>query len=141
MNTNKHDPRKSHDRVIADSGWGVKPDDQPANAEDTAEDDRGYRYRPDDPDAVRTILRHMRKGFNRPNRVLVEQGRTTIFDLNGDGYRIEGLTFGDENLVTLLQAVGAAFRPRQFRELPADFDGIREYALTRAWAWGAERTG
>ena len=139
------DAEKPHeqerDRVIADSGWGVKPDDQPANAEETAERDRGYRYAPNEPDTVRKILRHMRKGFNTPNRVLVERGRTTIFDLNGDAYVIEGLSFGDECLVELLMAVGAAFSPRQFRDLPADFDGIREYALTRVWAWGAERTG
>jgi len=135
----KHD--RPRDRVIADSGWGVKPDDQPANAENTAEQDRNNRYDAQDPEAVRKILRHMRKGFNTPNRVLVKPGRTTIYDLNGDAYVVQGLTFGDKNLVELLKAIGAAFSPRQFRELPADFDGIREYALTRAWAWGAERTG
>jgi len=135
----KQDPPR--DRVIADSGWGVKPDDQPANAEETAPQDRRYRYNTADPDAVRKILRHMRKGFNTPNRVLIEHGRTTIFDLNGDAYVVDGLSFGDDNLVELLKAVGAAFRPQQFRELPADFDGIREYRLTRTWAWGAERTG
>ncbi len=142
--SNKHDkddPRHPRDRVIADSGWGVKPDDQPANAGNTADHDRGYTYDPNDDQAVPKILRHMRKGFNAPNRVLVEPGRTTIFDINGDSYVIAGLSFGNEHLVELLKAVGAGFRPNQLRDLPADFDGIREYALTRAWAWGAERTG
>ena len=137
----KKPAKPDRDKVISDSGWGVKPDDQPANAGQTPDDQRQYAYRPDEPEVIRNILRQMRKGFNTPNRVLVEAGRTTIFDLNGDAFVINGLTFGDERLIELLKSVGAAFDPRQLRELKSDFDGIREYGLTRAWAWGAERTG
>ncbi len=129
------------DKVISDTGWGVKPDDQPANAGQTPDDLRHYEYRPDEPDVIRTILRQMRKGFNTPNRVLVEAGRTTIYDLNGDAFVINGLTFGDERLIELLKSLGAGFDPQQLCELKPDFDGVREYGLTRAWAWGAERTG
>ena len=134
-------PGPDRDKVIPDTGWGVKPDDQPANAAQTPDDQRQYPYRPEEPDAVRNILRQMRKGFNAPNRVLVEAGRTTIFDLNGDAFVVNGLTFGDERLIELLKSVGAGFDPQQLRKLKPGFDGVREYVLTRAWAWGAERTG
>ena len=41
------------DRVIADSGWGIKPDDQPANAADAGQHAcRVYPYNPSEPDAV-----------------------------------------------------------------------------------------
>ena len=39
------------------------------------------------------------------------------------------------------QERGMLFERDSVPTLPADFDGIREYALTRVWAWGAERTG
>ena len=129
------------DKVIADSGWGVKPDDQPANAGQTPADQRQYLYQPDENDAIKNILQQMRKGFNTPNRVLVEAGRTTIFDLNGDGFVVSGLSFGDDRLIELLKSLGAGFDPKQLQGLAPDFDGIRDYRITRAWAWGAERTG
>ena len=139
--TNDANKPPDRDKLIADTGWGIKPDDQPANAGQTSDDQRRYHYDPKEPDAVRRILLQMRRGFNTPNRVLVERGRTTIFDLNGDGFVIHGLSFGDEKLIELLRTVGAGFDPRQLRALGPDYDGVREYTLTRAWAWGAERTG
>src|SRR5436190_17974603 len=71
-------PSSDRDRSFADSGWGIKPDDQPANAADArAEDARKiYRYRADEPDVIRRVLRAQRKGFNTANRVRVEGART-----------------------------------------------------------------
>lgn len=130
------------DRVLADTGWGVKPDDQPANTHEVAEDvARSYRYEKGTADAVRTILQLQRRAFNRPSRVVIERGRTTILDLNGDPFVIEGLSYGEPDLVALLRAVGAAFDPAAFSRLSPDHDGVREYAVSRTWAWGAERTG
>jgi hypothetical protein len=140
------DPRR--DRVIADTGWGIKPDDQPANAAEAAgRVPPVYRYDPAEPDVVRRILVAQRRGFNIANRVRVEgraagrPGCTTILDINKDAFLIEGLTFGDENLIELLKALGAAFEPKQLRPLTPDEPTAREFALGRAWAWGAERTG
>src|SRR5439155_13689500 len=67
MSNREHE--SDRDRVIADSGWGIKPDDQPANAaEARAEHARThYAYRPDEPDVIRKILRAQRKGFNTAN--------------------------------------------------------------------------
>ncbi|MBI4580067.1 MAG: hypothetical protein HY718_10220 [Planctomycetes bacterium] len=131
---------RDRDRVIVDTGWGVKPDDQPANAAEARDDVcRVYRYDPSEPDVVRRMLRAQRQGFNTANRVRVESGRTSIFDINGDAFVIEGLTFGDEKLVALLQSLGAAFSPQEFRRLSPDEPVPREFALSRAWAWGAER--
>jgi len=138
-----HDPPQ-RDKVIADTGWGIKPDDQPANAADAsgrAEGVRGCRYDPDEPDAVKAIARRQRQTCNTANRVVVEPGRTTIIDINGDAFVVEGLSFASPHLVELLKALGAAFDPRQLAALGPDFTGRREYALGRAWAWGAERTG
>ncbi len=137
---NEHRP-KNKDKVISDSGWGIKPDDQPANAGATGAEGRQYHYDPQEEDAVRKILRQMRLGFNTPDRILVEPGKTTIYDLNGDGFEVHGLSFSSKHLVELLQNVGAGFDPQQLRGLPKDYDGVREYTATRSWAWGAERTG
>ena len=130
------------DRVIADSGWGIKPDDQPANtAEAGADARRSYRYDPAEPDVIRKILLAQRRGFNTANRARIEPGRTSILDINGDAFVIQGLTYGDPNLVPLLQSLGAAFNPQELRRLGPDEPATREYPLSRAWAWGAERSG
>ena len=128
------------DRVIADSGWGIKPDDQPANAADAGDRAvRCYRYDPSRPDEIRQILLAQRRGYNMANRVRIEGGRTSIIDINGDALVVQGLGYGDANLVTLLERLGAAFDPQALRQLTAADEVIREYKLSRAWAWGSER--
>ena len=83
----KHNP---HDKVIANSGWGVKPDDQPANAQEAASSINHYAYDPTTPNVVRVILRSQRQNYNTACRVVVEPGRTTIFDLNRDKFGSSG---------------------------------------------------
>jgi hypothetical protein len=135
-------PSSDRDRVFADSGWGIKPDDQPANAADARAGHaiRTYPYRADEPDVIRNILRAQRKGFNTANRARIGGGRTVIIDINKDEFVIDGLSFGDVNLVPLLQALGAAFNPQELKSLAPDAPP-REFDLSRVWAWGAERTG
>ena len=136
---------KSHsrDRVIADTGWGIKPDDQPSNVNEAPGDaNRVYHYEPSEPDVIRRILLAQRRSCNTANRVRVEPERVAILDINGDAFFVEGLRVGDPNLIPLLQNLGAAFDPETFRNLPPGGDGAtREYPLSRAWAWGAERAG
>jgi hypothetical protein len=143
MSDDNHDKSPSaRDRVLADTGWGIKPDDQPANAADAGADaSRAYPYDATEPDVVRRILRAQRKGFNTANAVRIERVATIIIDINGDEFVVHGLTFGDENLIDLLERLGAAFSPPELRKLRADTDTPRTFALSRAWAWGAERSG
>src|SRR5262249_3458661 len=130
------------DRKIADSGWGIKPDDQPANsAQANAAGVRVYRYDPSEPQVVRKILQAQRKSFNTANQVRIEPGRTVVLDINKDEFIVEGLSDGDETLIELLKHLGAASSPPALANLTRDEKAIREYALSRAWAWGAERTG
>jgi hypothetical protein len=129
------------DRKIVDSGWGIKPDDQPANANEAGDSAiRVYRYRADEPDAIRRVLQAQRRGFNTANRVRVEADRTIIIDINKDEFTIEGLGFGDANLLPMLAALGAACDPKEVQRLDKT-SRPREFSLSRAWAWGAERTG
>ena len=129
------------DRVIVDSGWGIKPDDQPANTAEAGEGARrSYTYDPAEPDIVRRILLAQRRAFNMANRVRVERDRTLILDINADPFVVENLSFGDENLIAMLDALGAAFNPQEVRQLKPEA-APREFALGRAWAWGAERSG
>ena len=138
----KNDDKHARDRVIADTGWGIKPDDQPANASEAHPNTpRVYRYDASEPDVVRKILRAQRKGFNTANRVLIEPGRTLILDINKDTFTVEGLSYGDPNLIELLQHLGAAFSPPDLSKLTREEKSAREYPLSRAWAWGAERSG
>ena len=67
--------------------------------------------------------------------------RTLILDINKDAFTVEGLSYGDPNLIELLQHLGAAFSPPDLSKLTRDERGSREYPLSRAWAWGAERSG
>ena len=130
------------DKVIADSGWGIKPDDQPANADDAGEHAiNECQYDATDPDAVKTILRHQRQGFNLANRVVIKPGQVTIYDVNNDSFRIHGLSYGDKNLIELLNVLGVTFDPVKLGSLGTDYNETREYPISRVWAWGAERTG
>jgi hypothetical protein len=137
-----HDqPPKNKDKVIADTGWGVKPDDQPANRNEASAPSDQVTYDPKLPDIIRNLLRMQRRSFNTANRVRVEPGKTTIIDINGDGFTINGLSYGNPHTVELLMELGAIVDPLQFKELPPDCPEMREYKLNRAWAWGHERSG
>src|SRR6476659_9221221 len=126
------------DKKIADSNWGIKPDDQPANTREVGDAAlRVYRYDPTEPNVVRNILRAQRRGFNTANGVRIEPGRTIIIDINRDEFVVEGLSYGDENLNELLMNLGAAFNPQDLSKLRRDEKSSREFALGRAWAWGA----
>jgi hypothetical protein len=130
------------DRKIVDSGWGIKPDDQPSNTREAGPDaTRIYRYDPTEPQVVRKVLQTQRRSFNTANRVRIEPGRTVIIDINKDEFIVEGLTYGDANLIELLKNLGAAFSPPEMAKLGRDEKLTREYPLSRVWAWGAERTG
>jgi hypothetical protein len=136
------DPQADKDRVIADSGWGIKPDDQPSNTAEAGEQAlRTWRYDPAEPDVVRKIPLAQRRGFNTANGVRIERGRTIIIDINKDEFVVEGLSYGDENLIPLLDRLGAAFDPVHLRTLTREETATREFPLSRAWAWGAERSG
>src|SRR5438445_10169520 len=102
------------DRKIADTGWGIKPDDQPSNTKEVGQDaTRVYRYDRNEPDVVRKVLLAQRRTFNTANKARIEAGRTIIIDINKDEFVVEGLSFGDENLIELLQRLGAAFNPQE----------------------------
>src|SRR5437867_3561290 len=102
------DPPCNRDRKIVDTGWGIKPDDQPSNTAEAGDAvQRSYRYDPTEPDVIRRILLAQRRGFNTANRVRIESGRTIIFDINKDPFIVEGLSYGDANLITLLERLDA----------------------------------
>ena len=132
--------KSNKDKVIADTGWGIKPDDQPSNHGESAAATDVFVYTENLPDAVAVILRTQRRGFNTAQRVIVEPGMTTIVDINGDHFKIKGLSWGYEHLIEVLTELGAVCDPILLRELPKGFADKREYELHRAWAWGAERT-
>src|SRR5205809_4777029 len=109
------------DRKIADSNWGIKPDDQPANTREVGDQAmRSYRYDPAEPNVIRKILRAQRRGFNTANGVRIEPGRTIIIDINRDEFVVEGLSYGDPNLNELLMHLGAAFNPQELAKLKSD---------------------
>lgn len=139
-------PAHDRDRVIADTGWGIKPDDQPSNTREAGDDaPRVYHYttppQQQRDEVLRQIMRAQRKAYNTANRVIVSAQRTTILDINNDAFVVEGLGYGDDNLIELLQRIGAAFNAQALRQVPPDSPDTREYNLSRVWAWGAERTG
>jgi hypothetical protein len=129
------------DRKLVDTGWGVKPDSQPASAEEVRDLQTSVVYHPGQANQVDAIIRTQQRNFNSAARIVIEPGRTRIFDINNDEFVVEGLTFGDPALIEMLRKFGAAFDPKVLGALNADFDGAREYRCTTRYAWGADRTG
>ena len=59
------DEKKKHrDKVIADTGWGIKPDDQPSNRGEAPAAKDVVAYNADEPNVIRNLLRMQRRGFN-----------------------------------------------------------------------------
>ena len=81
--------------------------------------------------------------FTTPLNINTEGKQISLLHMAGalEDCVIEGLSFGDENLIAVLEALGAGFNPTELRSVKADQDVAREYTMTRAWAWGAERSG
>lgn len=138
MSEDQNDITQPRDKVLADTGWGLTPADQATQKHD-ANGDPTIVYNPAAPDAVGDVMRGQRRVILHANRVRVEPGRTVIIDINGDVCVVEGLSYGDPNLVVVLNNLGAAFDPRFVGSIPADDTKTREYELSRAWAWGDDR--
>ena len=137
------DSEHSHpkDRKLAETGWGIKPDSQPANRDEVDDLQDRFHYRPDDPGGVDEIVRVQARNFNKARRIIVEPGRTRIIDINKHEFIVEGLSFGQDALIELLGQLGAAFSPPLLRTLDADYTGSREFECTARRAWGADRSG
>src|SRR5437764_2140168 len=86
------------DKVIADTGWGIKPDDQPANKNESSAPTDIFQYDVNQPNVVAILLRAQRRGFNIANKIRVQPGKMIIMDLNGDPFAVIGLSWGDPNL-------------------------------------------
>ena len=135
--------KRSHpkDRKLAETGWGIKPDSQPANRDEVDDPPNRFQYRPDGPGGIDEIVRVQQRNFNKARRIIVEPGRTRIIDINKHEFIVEGVSFGQEALIELLERFGAAFSPPRLRTLGPDFTGSREFECTSRHAWGADRSG
>ena len=142
-NPMSQESKRSHskDRKLAETGWGIKPDSQPANRDEVADPQDRFHYRSEDPGGVDEIVRVQQRNFNKARRIVVEPGRTRIIDINKHEFVVEGLSFGQEALIELLERFGAAFNAPLLRTLDADYTGTREFECTARRAWGADRSG
>ena len=129
------------DRKLAETGWGIKPDSQPANRDEVADLQDRFQHRPDDPSSIDELVRVQQHNFNKARRIIVEPGRTRVIDINKHEFVIEGLSFGQEALIEVLGRFGAAIDAPLLRTLSADYTGTREYECTARRAWGADRSG
>ena len=69
----------------------------------------------------------------------IEKDRTTVLDVNGDGAVIEGLTFGDPALETLLKELGVQFDKARLHDVSTVPSGKKEFKIVSRYPWGHDR--
>jgi len=70
-------------------------------------------------------------------RVHVWTDHFRVYDVNGDSLEVRGIGYGDEEIVTLLNAVHTAFDPKTIHE-PAVGE-FKEFLTGRRHPWAEDR--
>jgi len=83
------------------------------------------------------FLKRTRSELRSLRKTSVAIDRMLVFDVNGDWFEIDGLGFGDAEIIPALQAVNAAFN-RETIHAPAPGD-LKEFQTGRRYAWAADR--
>ena len=91
-----------------------------------------------DPTEALKLIRQNREAFRIFRRVVLEPGRTTVLDINGDALTIEGVGWETEGIARLLNGMGASFDPARLSEPPLSGDS-KEYEIVRGDPWGQDR--
>jgi len=88
-------------------------------------------------ETVLEFLKRTRSELRTLRKARVSADRMQVFDVNGDWFEVEGLGYGDAEIVSALQAVNAAFN-RETIHAPVE-DEFKEFKTGRRYAWAADR--
>ncbi len=95
------------------------------------------RYHPGRLDEALAFLKRAWEELRVLRCVRVWQDRFRVYDINGDCFEIEGVGYPDADIMPLLDAVYAAYRPDSIHE---PFAGpYKEYRTGRRYPWARDR--
>jgi len=72
-------------------------------------------------------------------RVLVQDGTTTVVDINGRQMTLVGLGLGDAELVALLKLAGASYNPATVHSPSTGTDTTKVFEIIKSDPWGHDR--
>jgi hypothetical protein len=72
-------------------------------------------------------------------KLVVDNEKTIIWDVNKDGMEFPGLTYGSASLEELLRELGIVFNKQTLHNPKATPSGIKEFDISAKWTWGHDR--
>jgi hypothetical protein len=72
-------------------------------------------------------------------KLVVNNEKTIIWDVNKDGMEFPGLTYGSASLEELLRELGIVFNKQTLHNPKATPSGIKEFDISAKWTWGHDR--
>ena len=91
-----------------------------------------------DPAEALKQIRVNREIFRALRRVVLERQRTTVYDINGDAYVVQGVGWETEGIGKFLHGVGASFDPAKVNLAPLTGEE-KEYRVVKSDPWGQDR--
>ncbi|MDH3716787.1 MAG: hypothetical protein OES79_01575 [Planctomycetota bacterium] len=95
------------------------------------------KYQPGGMAEVLQFLKRTRSELRQLRMVRVWPDRLQVFDVNQDFFEIQGLGYGDPDVVEALDVVAAAYKREQIHE-PVEQD-YKEFKTGRRYPWAADR--
>ena len=72
-------------------------------------------------------------------KIVIDTGKTVVWDVNKDTMEFPGLTYGNKTLDELLRELGVVFNPQTLHNPKATPTGVKEYDISAKWTWGHDR--
>lgn len=86
---------------------------------------------------VLDFLKQMRYRFPTQRMVRVWPDRMEVFDVNSDSFSIEGLGYASPDVVPVLNAVNAVYKPEAIHEPTTQV--FKEFKTGKRYTWAADR--
>jgi hypothetical protein len=94
-------------------------------------------YEPGHLDRVLDFLKQARYSFRSWRFVRVWTDQLQGFDVNGDSFLVHGLGYPQADVIPVLEAINAVYRPEEIHE-PSDLP-FKEFKTGRRYPWAADR--
>jgi hypothetical protein len=72
-------------------------------------------------------------------KIVVDNKKTIVWDVNKNGMEFPGLTYGCESLEELLRELGVVFNRQTLHNPKATPSGTKEFDISAKWTWGHDR--
>jgi hypothetical protein len=92
----------------------------------------------DSSDLIQFLRREVGK-LKALRKLVVNNEKTIIWDVNKDGMEFPGLTYGSASLEELLRELGIVFNKQTLHNPKATPSGIKEFDISAKWTWGHDR--